>query len=52
MHHPHRHQCRRRPLAGSSKGCNDTTRLGRPADKVVDSDTNELFVADGNVNGL
>jgi hypothetical protein len=26
---------------------NDTTRLGRPADMVVDPETNELYVADG-----
>jgi hypothetical protein len=30
-----------------SKGSNDTTQLGRPADTMVDPDTNELFVADG-----
>jgi DNA-binding beta-propeller fold protein YncE len=32
---------------GPSKGSNDTTQLGRPADTMVDPDTNELFVADG-----
>jgi DNA-binding beta-propeller fold protein YncE len=32
---------------GPSKGSNDTTQLGRPADTVVDPATNELYVADG-----
>jgi hypothetical protein len=32
---------------GPSKGSNDTTRLGRPADTNVDPATNEIFVADG-----
>ncbi|MEE2635955.1 MAG: hypothetical protein VYE68_01825, partial [Acidobacteriota bacterium] len=35
---------------GTTAGSNDTRRLGRPAGVVVDSDTNELFVADGYVN--
>jgi hypothetical protein len=33
--------------AGTPGGSNDTEHLGRPADMVVDRDTNELFVADG-----
>jgi DNA-binding beta-propeller fold protein YncE len=33
--------------SGPAKGSNDTTQLGRPADMVVDPETNELFVADG-----
>jgi hypothetical protein len=33
--------------SGQSKGSNDTTQLGRPADMVVDPESNELFVADG-----
>jgi NHL repeat len=32
---------------GPSKGSNDPTQLGRPADTTVDPDTNELYVADG-----
>ena len=32
---------------GTPTGSNDTERLGRPADMVVDPVTNELFVADG-----
>jgi hypothetical protein len=33
--------------AGPSKGSNDPTQLGRPADTTVDPATNEVFVADG-----
>ena len=33
--------------AGKLTGSNDTTRLGRPADMIVDPATNELYVADG-----
>jgi hypothetical protein len=33
--------------SGPSKGSNDTSQLGRPADMVVDPESNELFVADG-----
>src|SRR5262245_34088213 len=32
---------------GTPGGSNDTEHLGRPADMVVDRETNELFVADG-----
>jgi NHL repeat len=32
---------------GTPTGSNDTAHLGRPADMVVDRDSNELFVADG-----
>ena len=32
---------------GTPSGSNDTEHLGRPADMVVDRETNELFVADG-----
>src|SRR5712672_2766344 len=32
---------------GTPTGSNDTEHLGRPADMVVDRETNELFVADG-----
>jgi DNA-binding beta-propeller fold protein YncE len=32
---------------GTPAGSNDTAHLGRPADMVVDRETNELFVADG-----
>src|SRR6266849_10101613 len=32
---------------GAPTGSNDTAHLGRPADMVVDRETNELFVADG-----
>ena len=32
---------------GTRPGSNDTEHLGRPADMVVDRETNELFVADG-----
>ena len=32
---------------GTPTGSNDTAHLGRPADMVVDRETNELFVADG-----
>jgi DNA-binding beta-propeller fold protein YncE len=32
---------------GPSKGSNDTTMLGKPADVQVDPATNEVFVADG-----
>ena len=32
---------------GKAAGSNDTEHLGRPADMVVDRETNELFVADG-----
>jgi DNA-binding beta-propeller fold protein YncE len=32
---------------GPSKGSNDTSQLGRPADTTVDPSTNELYVADG-----
>ncbi len=30
-----------------SKGSNDTTQLGKPAETAVDKDANEIFVADG-----
>ena len=30
-----------------SKGSNDTTQLGKPAETTVDKDANELYVADG-----
>jgi len=42
-------RCRRDATTrrSASKGSNDTTQLSRPADTVVDPDTNELFVADG-----
>ena len=33
--------------SGTPAGSNDTAHLGRPADMVVDRETNELFVADG-----
>ena len=33
--------------AGPVTNSNDTTRLGRPADMIVDPATNELYVADG-----
>ncbi len=33
--------------AGSSKGSNDTTQLGRPADTWLDPEANEIYVADG-----
>jgi hypothetical protein len=33
--------------AGPSKGSNDPTQLGRPADTNVDPATNEIYVADG-----
>src|SRR6267154_6197609 len=33
--------------AGPSKGSNDTTQLGRPADIAVDLPANEIYVADG-----
>src|SRR5262249_32828597 len=32
---------------GTPAGSNDTAHLGRPADMVVDRESNELFVADG-----
>jgi DNA-binding beta-propeller fold protein YncE len=32
---------------GPVSGSNDTTRLGRPADMIVDPASNELFLADG-----
>ena len=35
---------------GQSKGSNDTANLGAPANMVVDSAANELYVADGYVN--
>ena len=35
---------------GVTKGSNDPTHLGGPANFFVDPDTNELFVADGYVN--
>jgi hypothetical protein len=36
-------------IGHSARGAasNDTTRLGRPADTMLDPETNELFVADG-----
>ena len=30
-----------------SKGCNDTTQLGKPAETAVDNEANEIYVADG-----
>ncbi len=30
-----------------SKGSNDTTQLGKPAETAVDKETNEIYVADG-----
>jgi len=35
---------------GTPGGSNDTEHLNRPADMVVDRDTNEIFVADGYAN--
>ena len=30
-----------------SKGTNDTTQLGKPAETAIDKDANEIYVADG-----
>ena len=35
---------------GRGRGSNDTENLGAPANMVIDSDANELYVADGYVN--
>ena len=35
---------------GTPRGSNDTEHLNRPADMVVDRETNEIFVADGYAN--
>src|SRR3954447_25106003 len=35
---------------GPTKGSNDTTQLGKPAETTVDSAANEIYVADGYVN--
>jgi len=37
-------------IPGETGGSNDTVRLGRPADIAVDTDANELYVADGYLN--
>lgn len=36
--------------SGPQTNSNDTSRLGRPADMIVDAATNELYVADGYFN--
>jgi len=37
-------------IPGETGGSNDTARLGRPADIAVDSQANEVYVADGYLN--
>jgi hypothetical protein len=32
---------------GPSKGSNDTTQLGKPAETAIDKDANEIYIADG-----
>jgi DNA-binding beta-propeller fold protein YncE len=37
-------------LVGETGGSNDTQRLGRPADVAVDTENNEVYIADGYLN--